>query len=1256
MKIPGVIPAGFALIKTAGLDASPSRELQAMTERSIFLAALEIDDPAQRAVYLDRACAGDPALRSQLEQLLKAHQEPGRFMERPAPVLVATVDEPVPERPGTVIGPYKLMEQIGEGGMGLVFVAEQQQPVRRKVALKVIKPGMDTRAVIARFEAERQALALMDHPNIAKVLDGGETAGGRPYFVMELVKGVPITEYCDQNQVPVGERLELFLTVCQAVQHAHQKGIIHRDIKPSNVLVMSHDGKPVVRVIDFGVAKAIGQRLTDKTVYTHFAQMIGTPLYMSPEQAGESSLDVDTRSDIYSLGVLLYELLTGTTPFDKEHLQQVGYDEMRRIIREEEPPKPSTRISTLGQAAATVSTKRKSDPKQLSRLIRGELDWIVMKALEKDRARRYETANGFARDVQRYLADEPVEACLPSVGYRLRKFTRKHKRFLATGAGIAALLLLAAAGGLWFLQKRAQTAGAVHEALNRAAELQKASRWPEALAEAKRAQELLKLGGGSADLRQRVRELLKDLEMVARVEDIQIQIANKQWSKGHFVDPEVLDRLYGEAFRWYGIDVEALEPAEAASRLGQRSIAVELAGALDDWVSHSLRQGDDRNRKRLLALARAVDPDARRNQLRDALEESDPKSTRQRLVQVAATVQMTDWPANTLHLLGATVRDVGAIEQAVTLLQQAQRKYPEHFWICSDLADCLSQMKPPQWDGAIRYYTAAMALRPRSPGAHSNLGGVLAEKGQLEEAIAECKEAIRLKPDDALAHNNLGFAFWKKHLWDEAIVELREALRLEPGDAISHSNLGLTLRDKGRLDEAIVELKEAIRLKPSLAIAHLNLGLVMQDKERRNEAIAEYKEAIRLNKDYADAYYNLGNALVGKGRLDEAIVEYKEAIRLKPDHAGAHNNLGSAFWKKHLWDEAIVEYREALRLEPDNALFHSKLGTALAGKGRVDEAIAEYKEAIRLKPDYTNAHNNLGLALERKGRPDEAIAEYKEAIRLKPDHVDAHNNLGVALGRKGLYDQAIAEFKQAIRIKKGYAEAHNNLGAALVGKGRLDEAIAEYKEAIRLNKDYADAHYNLANALAGKERLDEAIVEYKEAIRLKPDHADAHNNLGVALMDKGRPDEAIAEFREALRLNKDEAHLNLGLALMDKGRLDEAIAEFKQTIRLKPDDVAAHYKLGCALSKKGALLEAIVAYEEAIRLQPRLVKELGAEGDSWEWFPLAMAHWQLSGKEEARKWFDKAVQRMENNQPKNEELRRFRAEAARLLGVKDKKN
>jgi len=407
--------------------------------KEILAEAVARSDPAARVAYLDEACAGDEPLRAKVEALAKAYDEKGDFVEKTLPV---SERELIGEGPGTVIGRYKLLQQIGEGGFGVVFMAEQVEPVQRKVALKIIKPGMDTKEVIARFEAERQALALMDHPNIAQVLDGGATESGRPYFVMELVKGIKITDYCDQNHLSTEERLNLFITVCHAVQHAHQKGVIHRDLKPSNVMITLHDGEAVPKVIDFGIAKATGQRLTEKTLFTRYEQMIGTPAYMSPEQAAISGLDVDTRTDIYALGVLLYELLTGVTPFDKETLAKVALDEIRRMIRETEPPKPSTRLQQLAKTQrlavsgqwSVVSSQRWKD-------LRGDLDWIVMKALEKDRRRRYETANAFAEDIQRHLDHQPVQASPPSTAYRVRKFARRHRVGVAMGAAVTLALV-----------------------------------------------------------------------------------------------------------------------------------------------------------------------------------------------------------------------------------------------------------------------------------------------------------------------------------------------------------------------------------------------------------------------------------------------------------------------------------------------------------------------------------------------------------------------------------------------------------------------------------------------------------------------------------------------------------------------------------------------------------------------------------------------------------------------------------------------
>jgi WD40 repeat protein/serine/threonine protein kinase len=448
-----------------------------MTEREIFLRALDCDTPEARAAYLEGACARDVALRGKLEELLKEHFANDSLLAGPA-VEGERSQVESQQAPAPMLDRYKLLEKIGEGGFGEVWMAEQREPIKRRVALKIIKPGMDSRQIVARFEAERQALAMMDHANIARVFDAGRTDNGRPYFVMELVRGMKITEYCDQNLLPTRERLNLFILVCQAIQHAHQKGIIHRDIKPSNILVTLHDGVPVPKVIDFGIAKATQQELTDKTVFTQFQQFIGTPAYVSPEQAEMSGLDIDTRADIYSLGVLLYELLVGQTPFDAKEMMQGGLDALRQIIREKEPLQPSTKLNTLqGDARATTGQRRQTDVGKLVHQLQGDLDWIVMKCIEKDRTRRYETANGLATDIQRHLNNEPVVARPPSTAYKLQKAWQRNKLVFTAVAAVATALIVGIGISTWqAIRATRANAGEKEQRLAAEAERQRAER------------------------------------------------------------------------------------------------------------------------------------------------------------------------------------------------------------------------------------------------------------------------------------------------------------------------------------------------------------------------------------------------------------------------------------------------------------------------------------------------------------------------------------------------------------------------------------------------------------------------------------------------------------------------------------------------------------------------------------------------------------------------------------------------------------
>ncbi|MBI3845643.1 MAG: serine/threonine protein kinase [Planctomycetes bacterium] len=682
------------------MDSNPPSDPNRI--ESLFAEALE-RPAAERTAFLDRACADDTVLRSEVESLLSAHDETWNLVDSHAhaearqAAIRATV-----EAPGMTIGRYKLLQEIGHGGFGTVWMAEQGEPVRRRVALKVIKLGMDTRQVVARFEAERQALAMMDHPGIAKVFDGGATDSGRPYFVMELVKGIPITQYCDEHSLDTSERLRLFAQVCHAVQHAHQKGIIHRDLKPSNVLVTLHDGVAVPKVIDFGIAKATSQRLTDKTLFTEFRQFIGTPEYMAPEQAELSGLDIDTRADIYSLGVLLYELLTGTRPFDLHDLVESGYDEVVRHIREVDPPKPSTRTTTIGDKIAAIAQRRRIAPKQLTKMLRKDLDWIVMKALEKDRSRRYATASAFADDVGRFLTDQPVAARPPSAGYRLRKYARRHRLGVAAGSLVAVALVvgLALAASGYVEARRQRDAARDSEAL---AIREKTT--AEAAREEERKQreragtvvDLLRTMMSSANPRTQngrdytVRQLLDHFS--SRLGD---QLKS---------EPEVeatIDSTIGSAFRELGVLDKASAHLSAAletcrHRFGEAS--EEYLAAAREWALLVRDRGDYREAERVL---------------REALE------ARRR-----APTQDSECLASTLDARADVLRILGRYEESERLAQDAlamqKRLSGEDSQAFGEAQLTLARLRQERGDfaGAETKYRNVMDLRTKLNGDDS---------------------------------------------------------------------------------------------------------------------------------------------------------------------------------------------------------------------------------------------------------------------------------------------------------------------------------------------------------------------------------------------------------------------------------------------------------------------------------------------------------------------------------------------------------
>ncbi len=1079
--------------------------LDAARVKSLFLYASDLADPAVRAAYLDRECGGDAELRGRVEALLRANDAaplPPAADEGTGPDvpdrLPQTEEHGDPTaRVGSVLaGKYKLIEEIGAGGMGSVFLAQQTEPVRRAVAVKVIKAGMDTRAVLARFEAERQALAIMDHPNIARVLDAGSTDGGRPFFVMELVKGTPITVFCDERKLTPRQRLELFVPVCQAIQHAHQKGVIHRDIKPSNVLVAMYDDRPVPKVIDFGVAKAAGQTLTEKTLMTGFGAVVGTPEYMSPEQASLNNLDVDTRSDVYSLGVLLYELLTGTTPVDRKSLGQAALLEVLRIVREVEAPRPSDRLSSL-DTLASVAANRATEPARLSRLMRGELDWVVLKALEKDRTRRYETANGLARDVQRYLADELVEARRPSAGYRLKKFVRRHPLELAL-AGAVLLLLLVGGAFAWRQHEQAQlvrqregrNAEAVLALLDQAEGALKAG-------DAARAKVALEAArkraadGGADELAGRLEGLEADLTLLRDLDAVD----QFRWTpvKNDLPDYGVVKNRYWEALWRFGADPEAVSVDEAAARVSASAVRERIVSALDLLLLPKRLEDVDKFTPQLRAdlaallpktagvraVLRRVDADPYRDAIRDAILAGD----RAKFVVLARQQAALEQSVGFTAFLGNCWAI--PIERRRQLSAAALSRQPGNLGLLMALGGTYPMNQEDGANERLRWYQAAVAAAPGNSAAHTNLGSALGDKKDHSGAEGAFRKAIELDPKYAMAHNNLGAILCNvKRDYDEAIACFKKALALDPKFAGAHFNLGNALRGKGQLDAAITCYRQALDLEPHFVQALLKQGIALYDKGQLDEAIACFKKAVALDPKFAPAHDDLGLALKGKDQLDAAIACFRRAIGLEPKNANTHYNLGIALYDKDQLDEAIACYQNAIELDPKFAKAWTNLGNALAKQGKVEEAIACHRKAIELDPKDANAHYSLGAVLHGKGKVDEVLACFKKAIELDPKHAAAHVGLGVALGIKGKVEEAITCFRTAIALDPKRAKAHWGLGIALAGKRQLDAAVECYQKAIEIDSQLAEAHIDLGHALMGCGLFAESLAAFRRGHQL----------------------------------------------------------------------------------------------------------------------------------------------------------------------------